>query len=108
MLVGLDWTEPMLFLLLYITCSCIFMHTFFTFFRLLYNELFWDFSDYLFLPHLFLSLVYVSCVIALERKFASSRNTLHSEASTSSDPTPSHVRFRDEKAKMDFFENFSR
>ena len=27
-LVGLDWAEPMMLLLLHITCSCIFMHTY--------------------------------------------------------------------------------
>ena len=31
-LVGLDWAEPMMSLLLYITCSCIFMHTYLRFF----------------------------------------------------------------------------
>ena len=61
-LVGLDWVEPMMLLLLHITCSCIFMHTFFTFFIFLYIELYWDFSDCLFLP---LSLLLsVSCVMA--------------------------------------------
>ena len=49
-LVGLDWAEPMMFLLLHITCSCIFMHTSFTFSIFLYIELYWDFSDCLFLP----------------------------------------------------------
>ena len=59
----------------------------------------------LFLP---LSLVYVSCVMAPKRKNTPSQNPLRSEASTSSDPTPSHVWFCDEKSKSDFFENFSR
>ena len=52
----------MMLLLLHITCSCIFMHTFFTFSIFLYIELYWDFSDCLFLP---LSLLLsVSCVMA--------------------------------------------
>ena len=34
--------------------------------------------------------------------------TLCETLSSSSDPTPSSVQFRDEKAKSDFFENFSR
>ena len=55
-----------------------------------------------------LSLVYVSCVTAPKRKSAPSRNPLRSGASTSSDPTPSSIRFRDELAKTDFFENFFR
>ena len=54
---------------------------------------------------------YVSCVMALKRKSILSWNLFHSEASSSSspsDPTPSHIRFHDEKAKSDFSENFSR
>ena len=108
MLVGFDWPEPMMFLLLHLTCSCIFMHTYFTFSIFIYIELFWDFSDCLFLPPPPLSLVYVSCVTAPKRKSAPSRNPLRSGASTSSNPTPSSIRFRDELAKTDFFENFFR
>ena len=44
-LVGFDWHEPMMFLLLHLTCSCIFMHTYFTFSIFIYIELFWDFSE---------------------------------------------------------------
>ena len=40
----------MMSLLLHITCSCIFIHTYFTFSIFLYIELFWDFSNCLFLP----------------------------------------------------------
>ena len=105
-LVGLDWAEPMMFLLLHITCSCIFMHTYDTFSIFLYVELFWDSSNCLFLP---LSLLLsFSCVMAPKQKSTPSQNSLHSGASTSFDPTPSNVRFRDENAKSDFFENFSR
>ena len=43
-----------------------------------------------------------------KRKYAPSWNPLRSRAFTSSNPTPSHIRFRDEKAKSDFFDNFSR
>ena len=43
-----------------------------------------------------------------KRKYAPSWNPLRSTAFTYSNPTPSHIRFRDEKAKSDFFENFSR
>ena len=65
----------------------------------------WCLSMCLFLP---LSLVYVSCVMAPKRKSTPSRNPLRFGTSTSFNPTPSHVRFRDEKSKSDFFENFSR
>ena len=47
--------------------------------------------------------------MAPKRKFALSQNPLRSRASTSSsDPTPSAIRFRDEDAQKDFSENFSR
>ena len=46
--------------------------------------------------------------MAPKRKSVLSRNPFPSKASTSSDPTPSYVQFRDEKAKMDFFENFQK
>ena len=71
----------------------------------------WYFFDCLSLslsPFLFAS--YISCIMESKRKSTSSRNPLCSEASSSSspsDPTPSHVRFRDEKAKLDFLEKFS-
>ena len=53
---------------------------------------------------------YISCVMAPKCKSTPSRNPFRSAASSSSSPsdsTPSHIRFRDEKAKSDFFENFS-
>ena len=55
-----------------------------------------------------LSLVYISCIMAPKCKSIPSRNPLPSRASTSSDPTPSHVRFCDYKVGHDFSENFSR
>ena len=55
---------------------------------------------------LFLALV---CTMAPKHKSTPSENPLCSGASTSSsDPTPSSVRFCDEKAHKDFLENFSR
>ena len=47
--------------------------------------------------------------MAVKRKSASSQNPLRSRASTSSSyPTPFSIRFRDENARKDFSENFSR
>ena len=46
--------------------------------------------------------------MAPKRKSAWSRNPLRFGASTSFDPTPSHIRFRDEDACKAFSENFSR
>ena len=62
--------------------------------------------------HVFLSLSFfllVSCSIAPKRKSTPSQNPLRSGASSSlSDSTPSHIRFRDDKAHKDFSKNFSR
>ena len=55
---------------------------------------------------LFLFTLVVS--MASKHKLAPSQNPLCSRASSSSDPTPSHIRFRDEDARKDFSENFSR
>ena len=92
-----------MFLLLHITCSCIrTLHS-------LYSYILFVFGAFLCVSlSPFLSLVYVSCVMAPNHKFTPFRNPFRSGASTSSDPTPSTVWFGDEKAKLDFFENFSR
>ena len=46
--------------------------------------------------------------MAPKRISTPSWNSLHSEAFSSSDPTPSHVRFHDDKARQDFSKNFSK
>ena len=60
----------------------------------------------------FLSLSFflsVSCSIAPKKKSTPSQNPLRSGASSSLfDSTPSHIRFRDDKAHKDFSKNFSR
>ena len=100
-LVGLDWVKPMMFLLLHITCSSIF-HAYIPSFLYIY----WSVLV-LFRLSLSLSLSFVSCSMAPKQKSAPSWNPFHSGAS-SSDSTPSHIRFRDEKARSYFLENFSR
>ena len=70
-LVGLDWAEPMMFLLLHVTCSCIFSCI--PFFYLFYIKCV---GNFLFVPlslSLFLS---VSCSMAPKRKSTPSRNPL--------------------------------
>ena len=92
-LVGLDWAVPMRFLLLNVICSFIF-HAYVPLFSiLLMFILFGTFS--LLSLSLFLS---VSLCMAPKHKSAPSRNLLRSGALFSSDPTPSHVKFRDDKA----------
>ena len=71
----------------------------------------WCFSNSLSLS---LSLSYISCNMPPKCKSTPSQNLLHfgASSSSSSDPTPSHIQFRDKKAKSrhSFFipENFSR
>ena len=67
----------------------------------------WDFSDCSFL---FLSLFLFTLVISMtpKRKSTQARNPLRSGASSSSDPSPSNVRFHDDDAFKAFSENFSR
>ena len=46
--------------------------------------------------------------MAPKRKSTLARNPFRSSASSSSDPSPSHIRFRDDNAFKAFLENFSR
>ena len=92
--------------LLHVTCSCIPMHTYSFFNILAIFELFGTFFIVSFFP---LSLLF-TLVVSMAPKFKStpSRNLLHSRAFSSSNPTPSHLRFRDDDAHKAFLENFSR
>ena len=82
------------------------MHMYYLFNILVIFELLGTFPIvFLSLP-LFLFTLVVS--MTPKRKSALSQNPLHSRASSSSNPTPSHIRFRDEDARKDFSENFSR
>ena len=102
-LVGLDWAKPMMFLSLHVTYSCIFMHTYLQFFIFFYTVL-------LVLFWLSLSLLLaLVCFMAPKSKSTPSQNLFRFRAPTSSsNPTPSHVQFRDGKVRKDFSENFSR
>ena len=106
-LVGLNWAEPMMYFNLHVTCSCIF-HAYVP--SILYILIYCFVGVFLIVSlslslSLFLALV---CFMAPKSKSTSSQNLLHFGASTSSfDPTPSHVWFRDNKARKDFSENFS-
>ena len=62
----------------------------------------------LFCVSLSLPLSFISCSMVPKRKSTPSQNPLRSGVSTSSDTTPSHVQFRDDKAHKDFSKNFSR
>ena len=102
----IELVEPMMFLLLHITCLCIFMHMYLTFSMFLYTDCDWCFFACL---SLYLSLLLsVSCSMVPKQKSTLSWIPLRSRASFSSDHTPSYVQFRDDKAWQDFLEKFSR
>ena len=67
----------------------------------------WDFSD---CSSLFLLLILFTLVVFMAPKCKSTpaRNPLRSGASSSTDPLPSNVRFRDDNDFKAFLENFSR
>ena len=92
---------------LHVTCSCISQAHVPSFHYMWYYccclELFWLF--FLSLP-LFLFTLVVS--MAPKCKFTLARNLFRSGASSSSDPSPSNIRFRDDDAFKEFSENFSR
>ena len=104
-LVGLNWAEP----LMYFKFAChVFMHFHAYIHSIFYILLYYVVGAFLTLSlslSLSLSLALV-CSMAPKRKSTPSRNPLRSKASSSfpSDPTPSHVWIRDEKAKLDFSE----
>ena len=106
-LIGLDWAELMMHLVLHVTCSCI-SHTYIPSFQYIWYYwcclgLFW--LSFLFLP-LFLFALVMS--MALKRKSIPTQNPLRSDASSSSNPSPSNIWFRDDDAFKAFSENFSR
>ena len=103
-LVGLNWAEPMMFLLLHVICSCIFNAYVPLFFYLIDIDIIW-YSSVCVSLSLFLS---DSLCMAPKCKSTPSQNPFHSGASSSPNSTPLHVRFRNEKARQDFSENFSR
>ena len=90
-LVGLDWAESVMLLSLHVICSCIF-HSYVP--LLIFFRYWYVFCTFLHASlSLSLSLSLVSCSMAPKWKSASSRNPLRFGAS-SSNFTPSHVRFR--------------
>ena len=82
------------------------MHTYFLFNILGIFDIAWDFYDCLFFLSLFLFMLVMS--MAPKHKSTPTRNPLRSDASSSSDPSPFHIRFCDDDAFKAFLENFSR
>ena len=103
--IGLGWAHDAISFAYHIFMHFPCIHTLFSIY-LLYLNCFGTFLIVsLFLP-LFLFTLVVSMIP--KRKSAPSQNPLRSGASSSFDPTPSHIRFSDEDTQKDFLENFSR
>ena len=83
------------------------MHTYLIFKIFDIIDIAWDFSD---CSSLFLPLILFTLVVSItpKRKSTPAWNPLRSGASSSSDPSPSNVRFHDDDAFKVFSENFSR
>ena len=107
---SLDWVLPMMQFLLHVTCSCIIIHCTLSFFFFLMPHVPAVFSISLSLS-LFLSLsLSFSFLLMVPRKSVPSKNSIRHRGSSSSSSAPfppDYVRFRDEKARDDFFKNFS-
>ena len=104
MLVGLDWAEPMMFLSLHVTCSCIFhlyVSSFIFIVILIYAGAFLHVS-------LSLSLSFFRLVALWHQNENPLRpKTLFcSGASSSSDTTPTYIRFHDDKTVRTFQRTF--
>ena len=102
MLVGLDWVfthDAFKFCTSHVHA---FMHTLYFFIPFLVCDVFYSLS-----LSLSLSLLDRRAMTPKVRKSTPVWNPLRgSESSSSNPPVPSHIWFRDEKAKTNFFENF--
>ena len=92
---------------LHVTCSCI-SHAYVLSFQ--YTCYIWYCLGLFWLSFLSLILFLFTLVVSIapKRKSTPARNPLHSRASSSSNPTLSHIRFHDDDAFKAFSENFSR
>ena len=92
---------------LHTTCSCI-SHAYVLSFQ--YICYIWYCLGLFWLSFLSLPLFLFTLVVSMtpKRKSTPAQNPLHSDASSSSDPTLSHIRFCDDDAFKAFSENFSR
>ena len=106
-LIGLDWSEPMMQFPLHATYSCI-SHAYVLSFQ--YTCYIWYCLGLFWLSFLSLPLFLFTLVVSMAPKCKSTpaRNLLHSDASSSSDPTLSHMWFHDDDAFKAFSKNFSR
>ena len=105
-LVGLDWTEPMIYLLCMSHVHAFSMHVYlFSYILIIVN----CFGTFL-IVSFSLSLLLVTLVMSMapKRKSTSARNPLHSDASSFFDHAPLSFWFCNDDAYKAFTENFSR
>ena len=102
MLINLDWAKPMMQFVLHVTCSCI-SHAYVLSFQ--YTWYIWCCFGLFWLSFLSLPLLLFTLVMSMapKRKSTPAQNPLHSGASLFSDPSPSHIRFRDDDAFKAFW-----
>ena len=105
-LIGLDWTEPMMQFVLHGTCSCISYAYVPSFQYTCFIWIAWDFSDCFSFSPLFLFTIVVS--MAPKRKSTPAQNSLRFDASSSFDSASLSLQFCDDDAHKAFSENFSR
>ena len=106
-LVGLDWAEPIMQFLLYVTCSCIsHAYVLYSSIYLLYLNCFGAFLIVSFFPFFILFMLVVS--MTPKCKSTSTQKPLCSGASLSFDSAPLSLWFCDDDAHKAFSKNFSR
>ena len=104
-MIGLGWAHDAISFAYHMSMHSPCIRTLFSIYLLYLN----CFGTFLIVSHsLPLFLFSLVVFMAPKRKLAPSQNPLHYRTSSSSDPTPSYIRFRDEDAWKDFLENFSR
>ena len=106
MLVGLDWAEPMIYLLCMSHVHAFSMHVYFFSHILIIVNCFGTFLIISFSFPLLLVTLVVS--MAPKHKSTPARNPLHSGASTSSNHAPLSLRSHNNDAHKAFTKNFSR
>ena len=105
-LVGLDWVEPMMYLLCMSHVHAFSMHLYVFSHILIIVNYFGTFLIVFFSLPLRLVMLVVS--MTPKRKSTSARNLFHFGASSSFDHAPLSLRFRNDDAHKAFTENFSR
>ena len=102
--IGLGWAHDAISFACHMSMHSPCIHTLFQYTLYIWNV----FGAFLIVSFFLLSLLFTLVVSTAPKcKSTPSQNPLHSGALSSSNPTPSHIRFHDEDPQKDFLENFS-